>query len=201
MPSWPISCSLSPRFCWLLMVASVVLISSKDIGLGVLGYRQMLRCSSPRVMESPVHPILGSATPRGKPKSTQPSLPGSLTMPSLNPRNSSQPSPTIPPQRFWLLSLFVALFGPILAVSAQDNTLGLPAGVTNSQAPTDIPLTPAQSLSKITVPKGFRVSLFAGEPHVHQPIAFTFDDRGRMWVAQCYTSRVGADRSRSHPDF
>lgn len=35
------------------------------------------------------------------------------------------------------------------------------------------------------LPPGFKVTLFAGEPEVVQPIAFTFDDRGRMWVVEC----------------
>ncbi len=35
------------------------------------------------------------------------------------------------------------------------------------------------------LPPGFKVQLFAGEPDVVQPIAFTFDDRGRMWVVEC----------------
>jgi putative membrane-bound dehydrogenase-like protein len=37
----------------------------------------------------------------------------------------------------------------------------------------------------MTLPEGFQVSLFAGEPDVVQPIAFTFDDRGRLWVVEC----------------
>ncbi len=37
------------------------------------------------------------------------------------------------------------------------------------------------------LPPGFRVSLFAAEPDVRQPIAFTFDDRGRLWVVECYS--------------
>jgi putative membrane-bound dehydrogenase-like protein len=37
----------------------------------------------------------------------------------------------------------------------------------------------------MTVPDGFKVTLFAGEPDIVQPIAFTFDDRGRMWVVEC----------------
>ncbi len=37
----------------------------------------------------------------------------------------------------------------------------------------------------MTVPAGFHVSLFAGEPDVVQPISFTFDDRGRVWVVEC----------------
>jgi putative membrane-bound dehydrogenase-like protein len=37
----------------------------------------------------------------------------------------------------------------------------------------------------MTLPEGFRATLFAGEPDVVQPIAFTFDDRGRLWVVEC----------------
>ena len=35
------------------------------------------------------------------------------------------------------------------------------------------------------MPPGFQATLFAGEPDVVQPIALTFDDRGRMWVVEC----------------
>ncbi len=37
----------------------------------------------------------------------------------------------------------------------------------------------------MTVPAGFNVTLFAGEPDVVQPIAFCTDDRGRLWVGEC----------------
>src|SRR5262249_11465659 len=59
--------------------------------------------------------------------------------------------------------------------------------VFNTQNPKDVPPTPQESLRKITVPPGFHVSLFAGEPDVRQPISMSFDDRGRLWVAECYT--------------
>ncbi len=48
-------------------------------------------------------------------------------------------------------------------------------------------LSPAEAARKLAVPDGFRVSLFAGEPDVAQPIGITFDDRGRLWVAECHT--------------
>ena len=67
----------------------------------------------------------------------------------------------------------------------------LPEGVSNTQNPADKPLPPGEALKKITVPKGFQVSLFAAEPHVLQPVAFDFDDRGRLWVVECF----------SYPDF
>lgn len=46
------------------------------------------------------------------------------------------------------------------------------------------PLPVKESLAKMKVPEGFKVSLFAGEPDVVQPVAFDFDDRGRLWVAE-----------------
>lgn len=66
----------------------------------------------------------------------------------------------------------------------------LPVGVTNTQNPADISLTPQQSLEKITVPAGFNVTLFAGEPDLRRPIAFDFDDRGRLWVVENYAHPV-----------
>ncbi|QOV91189.1 PVC-type heme-binding CxxCH protein [Humisphaera borealis] len=51
------------------------------------------------------------------------------------------------------------------------------------QPPAPAPL--AEAAGRMTVPPGFNVRLFAGEPDVVQPIAFTWDHRGRMWVVQC----------------
>lgn len=48
-------------------------------------------------------------------------------------------------------------------------------------------LTPQQAAERMTVPEGFHVRLAAGEPLVHQPVAFTIDSRGRLWVAEAYT--------------
>ncbi|QJW97742.1 PVC-type heme-binding CxxCH protein [Frigoriglobus tundricola] len=47
-------------------------------------------------------------------------------------------------------------------------------------------LKPDEAAKAMTVPEGFSVSVFAGEPDVHQPIAFCFDHRGRLWVAEAY---------------
>ena len=48
-------------------------------------------------------------------------------------------------------------------------------------------LTPTEAAAAMTVPEGFKVQLSAGEPLVHQPIAFTIDSRGRLWVAEAHT--------------
>ncbi|HEV3024246.1 MAG TPA: PVC-type heme-binding CxxCH protein, partial [Pirellulales bacterium] len=48
-------------------------------------------------------------------------------------------------------------------------------------------LDPEAAAKAMTAPDGFRVTLFAGEPDVVQPIAQAFDDRGRLWVAEAYS--------------
>lgn len=60
--------------------------------------------------------------------------------------------------------------------------LGLGSGLARGQSgPVPLP----DAVKSMTVPPGFRVSLFAGEPDVVQPIAMTTDDRGRLWVVEC----------------
>src|SRR5437588_1148278 len=51
--------------------------------------------------------------------------------------------------------------------------------------PADKPVPPAEAAQRFTLPPGFKATLFAGEPDVVQPMAFTFDDRGRLWVVEC----------------
>nr|WP_246146858.1 PVC-type heme-binding CxxCH protein [Rubripirellula lacrimiformis] len=49
------------------------------------------------------------------------------------------------------------------------------------------PLSPAESMKHLVVPKGFHVELFASEPDLGgKPIAMAWDERGRLWVAETY---------------
>lgn len=48
-------------------------------------------------------------------------------------------------------------------------------------------LKPEEAARAMTVPPGFKVHLFAGEPDVRNPIAFCLDDRGRVWVVEGMT--------------
>jgi putative membrane-bound dehydrogenase-like protein len=63
-----------------------------------------------------------------------------------------------------------------------------------AQGPADVyryaGLPPEKAAAAMTVPEGFTVSLFAGEPDVNQPIAMCLDDRGRLWVAEAYSYPV-----------
>src|SRR5689334_6275542 len=46
------------------------------------------------------------------------------------------------------------------------------------------PYAPDEAVRRMTVPEGFRVELVASEPDIVNPIAMTFDDRGRIWVTE-----------------
>jgi putative membrane-bound dehydrogenase-like protein len=41
-----------------------------------------------------------------------------------------------------------------------------------------------ETLSRMFVPEGFSVELIAAEPDLHQPMAFAFDAKGRLWVVE-----------------
>lgn len=62
------------------------------------------------------------------------------------------------------------------------------------------PLSPEDSQKHIEVPKGFETILFASEPEIINPISFTWDERGRLWVLQSMdyphglSNDVGGDR-------
>src|SRR3954468_3784155 len=61
-----------------------------------------------------------------------------------------------------------------LALGAKE-----PAPLTNGE-----PLSPKREQATFAVPEGFRVELVASEPDVVDPVAMTFDERGRIFVAE-----------------
>ena len=83
----------------------------------------------------------------------------------------------------WCLLPFVLIGGVTVAINAQEESQRIP----NTQEEA-IPFTPPhKALEAIELPDGFEVTLFAHEPDVHQPIAMTFDSKGRLWVVENYT--------------
>ena len=47
-----------------------------------------------------------------------------------------------------------------------------------------LPLSPEESMQHIQVPPGFSLELFAAEPDIKNPIAMSWDDRGRLFVIE-----------------
>jgi putative membrane-bound dehydrogenase-like protein len=59
-------------------------------------------------------------------------------------------------------------------------------------------LKPAETVARFKVAPEFEVKLFAGEPQLANPIAFTIDEKGRVWVVECfeYPSKAGKNTPR-----
>jgi putative membrane-bound dehydrogenase-like protein len=85
---------------------------------------------------------------------------------------------------------FVVLLSLILG-----SEMALPAGrqLTGPYTPAaSPPLLPLEAQKKFVVPEGFEVRLFAAEPDVINPVAMTWDERGRLWVLELYEYPLGA---------
>jgi putative membrane-bound dehydrogenase-like protein len=61
-------------------------------------------------------------------------------------------------------------------------------------------LSPAEAQRKFEAPPGFEVRLFAAEPEVVNPVAMTWDDRGRLWVVELYEYPLGAPKGEKPRD-
>ncbi len=88
----------------------------------------------------------------------------------------------------YVLLMFALSHSPTVFSQTTENT-----NLLNTQEPGEHPPPPSDSAAKISAPDGFSVTLFAGEPAVHQPIAIELDDRGRLWVVECYTYESSYD--------
>ena len=58
--------------------------------------------------------------------------------------------------------------------------------------------TVEQAISKMTVPEGYAVRCFASEPMVINPVAMTWDHRGRLWVVELYEYPSGAAKPNAY---
>ncbi|GAB3946868.1 hypothetical protein GCM10028805_18110 [Spirosoma harenae] len=45
-------------------------------------------------------------------------------------------------------------------------------------------LTPGEAVAAMTISNGYKVNVWASEPMMTQPMAFCWDDRGRLWIAE-----------------
>lgn len=74
-----------------------------------------------------------------------------------------------------LLSLLLAV-SPAFAASPLDDA--------KRPVATTAALPAEEAAKKMTLPPGFSVQVVASEPDVVQPIAYTIDERGRLWVVE-----------------
>ena len=97
------------------------------------------------------------------------------------------------------LSLSYLLFFLVLSCTADKKVLP-PLTYTGTAPRVQDSLSPEDSQQHIQLPEGFTAELFAAEPNIINPIAFSWDERGRLWVVQSQDyphkleNDVGGDR-------
>lgn len=93
------------------------------------------------------------------------------------------------------------LLAVVLSVACNTKKEPLPELTYTGEEPrVQNPLSPEDSQKHIQLPDGFEAQLFASEPEIINPIAFAWDERGRLWVVQSMdyphglANDVGGDR-------
>jgi putative heme-binding domain-containing protein len=81
----------------------------------------------------------------------------------------------------WLGATLAFAQGPIRPASAPKPARQIPHGQDRPPGPA---LSPAEAIARMKVPEGFHVELVAAEPDLVNPVAMTFDERGRIWVTE-----------------
>jgi putative membrane-bound dehydrogenase-like protein len=81
-------------------------------------------------------------------------------------------------------------------VAGLESGAAVPAASKNAgetPAPHSPPLSPEESAKKWHVREGYRIELVAAEPVVLDPVAFDWDEQGRLWVIEMADYPLGMD--------
>ncbi|WP_152050886.1 PVC-type heme-binding CxxCH protein [Tautonia marina] len=79
-----------------------------------------------------------------------------------------------------LTAMVLMALGAVLPLRARQDA-PIPHG---QDRPPNPARSPAEAIAAMTVPDGFTVELVAGEPNLVNPVAMTFDEKGRIWVTE-----------------
>ena len=85
------------------------------------------------------------------------------------------------------------VYASVFLFSSLALSFGAGRQLTGVYAPASTPaLPPEEAAKKMTLPEGFEARIFASEPQVVNPVAMTWDERGRLWVVELYEYPLGA---------
>lgn len=87
---------------------------------------------------------------------------------------------------FYAFSIADRLYLPL----AKDTAPPVPDSVLFTRAPI---LSPEQALQTFQLEEGFSLELVASEPLIEDPVAMTFDSRGRIWVVEMQSYMLDLD--------
>jgi putative membrane-bound dehydrogenase-like protein len=87
--------------------------------------------------------------------------------------------------RSWVLVAAAILAASATSQGFQDTAF--PAVYNSEKANQDSPMAAEEAAKTMELPEGFSATVFASEPDIQNPIAMTWDHKGRLWVAENYT--------------
>jgi len=94
---------------------------------------------------------------------------------------------------------------PLLSLSLCLLTLNLLAAGKELEgeraAATSVCPSPEEARVKMSVPEGYEVRCFAHEPMVQNPVAMTWDHRGRLWIVEAYEYPEGTPLPENQRPF
>jgi len=96
----------------------------------------------------------------------------------------------------WILAVAMLVAGSTISLARADDAPFIPRRQNQPPGP---PLSPEQAIQRMQVPDGFEVELVASEPDIVNPVAMTFDERGRIWITESFEyprSEPGPGRDR-----
>ena len=103
-----------------------------------------------------------------------------------------------------LILVAVAVLTNVASAAELSEKVESPSKSSTSTSPSYQPkVQPAsdeaqRQIATFRVPAGMKVELFAAEPDMANPVAFCFDEKGRVYVAETYRIRHGAEDNRWH---
>jgi putative heme-binding domain-containing protein len=77
----------------------------------------------------------------------------------------------------------VAVLLVIVLLGAEPKPVPIPY---HQDRPPNDPFPAAEAIKRMKVPDGFTVEVVAAEPDIVNPVAMTFDERGRIWVTESF---------------
>src|SRR5262245_45018007 len=95
----------------------------------------------------------------------------------------------------WCFKLFTSIAAALLTVSFVAADDADPYAKQVARASDE----GVKAMARFQVADGLKVSLFAAEPLLANPVAFCFDEKGRCYVAETFRLHKGVTDNRGHP--
>jgi quinoprotein glucose dehydrogenase len=93
---------------------------------------------------------------------------------------------------------FTSMRGFVLICAVAFSITTVRAGVEETGDFPDAPIDPQLAIKQFKAPDNFKVDLFAAEPQLKNPVAFTFDEQGRVFVAETFRYKTSVFDIRDH---